>query len=277
MHREYAKEHDLIILNRLPVPEVVAPSPGLFRFMILDTETTGVDTSKDDLIELAYVIVEFNSAGELLNLVKTYNELRQPDLPILNSNIHGITDEDCLGKTIDWAEVAEDVDSCHLIAAHNARFDRRIVERYCEAFIPVAWCCSYKDVDYSKLGITTQKLDYLAYKAGFHFTAHRALYDVLATLEVIKRLNVFEEMLEAAKTVSYVVYAANAPFNAKDTLKEAGYNALYVRGKFVNWYTIVGANELDSTLEWLKIKIGCRKPHFLEISSKERYSVREDL
>ena len=277
MHSAYAKEHDLVILDRLPVPEIVAPSQGMFRLMVLDTETTGVDTSKDELIELAYVIVEFNSAGELLNVVKTYEELRQPDLSILNSNVHGITDEDCLGKTIDWAVVAKDVESCHLITAHNAGFDRKIVERYCEAFIPVAWCCSYKDVDYSKLGINTQKLDYLAYKAGFHFNAHRALLDVLATLEVIKRLNIFKEMLLAAQSISYVVHAANAPFSAKDALKEDGYNALYVKGKFVSWYKIVSSDELDATLEWLTTKAGCRNTPFLAVSSKERYSVREDM
>lgn len=277
MHSAYAKEHDLVILDRLPVPALVAPHDGTFRLMVLDTETTGVDTAKDEIIELAYAIVEFNSEGELGSVVKIFDCLRQPELPILNSHIHGITDSDCLGQTIDWAEVASDVESCHLVAAHNAGFDRRIVERYCEAFISISWTCSYRDADYNKLGINSQKLDYLAFKAGFHFDAHRALMDVYATLEMIRRLSVFREMLLAAKTKSYVVYAAQAPFSAKEALKAEKYKPLYVNGKFKSWYTTVSEDKLNGTVTWLKNVIGCRKVPTLPITSKERYSVREEI
>ncbi len=267
----------LVILESLPVMTVQESRPDAYRLMILDTETTGVDTAKDEIIELAYVIVEFNAQGELGNVVTSFDQLRQPDLPILNSHIHGITDEDCLGQSIDWGEVAEDVRTCHLAVAHNSNFDRRMLERWCPEFMDVAWACSLKDVDFKKRGISSHKLEYLAYVARFHYSAHRALVDVQATLEVIIRLNLFPELLKAAKTVTYVVYAQGAPFSAKDELKENGYRPLYVNGKFKSWYTVVELDKLEFTVDWLKHVIGCRKVPTCEITSKERYSIREEI
>jgi len=267
----------LVILEPLPELELHEPTQDAFRLMILDTETTGVDTDKDEIIELAYVIVEFNAQGILGNVIKSFDQLRQPELPILNSHIHGITDEDCLGQSIEWGSVAADVQTCHLAVAHNANFDRRILERWCPEFREIAWACTFKDVDYKKRGINSHKLEYLAFVARFHYSAHRALVDVLATLEVIKRLEAFEELVIAARSTTFVVYAQGAPFSAKDTLKDAGYRPLYVNGKFKSWYTTVTSELLDSTVDWLKRTIGCRTVPTKRLTSKERYSIREEI
>ena len=93
------------------------------KFLVIDTETTGVDSNEDRVVEIAAVAV-------MGNKVKTaYHTLINPQKPIPpeTSAIHGIADWDVEGKpTFEevWPSVQALVDRADVLVAHNAPFDR---------------------------------------------------------------------------------------------------------------------------------------------------------
>lgn len=268
---------DVKVLHRLKEPMIHPPSPGMKRAVFLDTETTGVNTAEDEMIELGYVVVEFDNQGNLGNVIKIYNELNEPKLPITNTNIHGISDDMVAGKAIDFKEVTADIEAANLVIAHNSGFDRKIVERYCPVFETLPWACTYKDVDWNKLGATTHKLEYLAYVSQFFYDAHRAAIDVFATVEIIRRNDAFKQLVLAAMKSKYILSAQGSPFSKKDLLKDRGYKPLYVAGKFVCWYTTVDEAVMNEERNWLLKDGGCRHVPVKEVNSVDRYSVREQF
>ena len=63
--------------------------------IFLDTETTGMNSDEDKVIELAMVPFEFDSYGNIYRILPEYNALQDPDEPILEliTQITGINDE----------------------------------------------------------------------------------------------------------------------------------------------------------------------------------------
>lgn len=91
------------------------------RFIVLDTETTGADPTKDKPIELAYVIVE----NFKIEMPKSWFIDAGRPIPPEASAVHHLVDEDLIGaKTLEelWPEVEPDLKG-QVIVAHNAQFD----------------------------------------------------------------------------------------------------------------------------------------------------------
>lgn len=107
------------------------PPEKLFKAVILDTETTGLNPETDKIIELGMVSFEFcASTGQAFRVLGTFNQLEAPGFPIPpeSTKIHGITDDMVRGKVIDENEVISFIENAKLIIAHNAKFDRPFVE-----------------------------------------------------------------------------------------------------------------------------------------------------
>lgn len=88
----------------------------------IDTETTGVNSASERLVEVGVVI------GHRGEIVRRHSWLIHPGRPIPKeaSAIHGITDADVDGKP-SFAEVASEILAClvgSIPAAYNAAFDR---------------------------------------------------------------------------------------------------------------------------------------------------------
>lgn len=91
-------------------------------FIVLDTETTGADPTKDKPIELAYVVVQ---NFKIIDTPKSWFIDPERSIPPEASAVHHLTDEDIVGaKTFEnfWPEVADDLRD-KVIVAHNAPFD----------------------------------------------------------------------------------------------------------------------------------------------------------
>ena len=179
------------VLRQL-TPHVGAPPPpgvqtrlGLF----VDVETTGLDTERDEIIELAMVPFTYGPGGEIYEVREAFQALREPGPPIPPevTAITGINDAMVAGKAIDLAELTAVVAPAAPVLAHNATFDRRFLERFCESFVAKPWACSMCEVDWAGEGYEGTKLSYLAAGAGFFYERHRAAHDCLAAIELLAR------------------------------------------------------------------------------------------
>jgi DNA polymerase-3 subunit epsilon len=172
------------LIARTPAASV-STRLGLF----IDTETTGLDHTRDEIIEPAMVPFTYGLDGEIYEVGAAFGALRQPANPIPPeiTALTGITNAMVEGRFIDPHEVVAFAAPAALVVAHNAAFDRRFLERYSEIFITKPWACSMSEIDWAAEGYEGTKLAYLAAAAGFFYERHRATNDCLAAIEFLAR------------------------------------------------------------------------------------------
>lgn len=275
------------VLRKLePLPSRPAPTGVTLRQgVILDVETTGVDPARDEIIEIAMVPFTYGTDGEVYEVLPPFQALRQPSKPITAeiTRITGITNEMLEGKVMDARDLAAVIAPAALIIAHNAAFDRKFVERFCEAFSAKAWACSMREVAWAEEGFEGVKLAYLAASCGYFYEKHRAASDCEATLELLRRRlgsgrTALDHLLESARKPSWRIWAENSPFDLKDLLKARGYRWNGdANGLPKSWYVDVGDDLREAELDFLRAEI-YRAPDFTplmkRITAFERHSGR---
>jgi DNA polymerase-3 subunit epsilon len=234
------------------------------RGVILDTETTGLNHSKHEIIEIGAIAFTFDASGNIGDIVGVYCGLRQPSEPIPAeiTKLTGITDATVEGQAIDMAALKALIDPADLIIAHNASFDRPFCEAFSQMFVRKAWACSNAEIDWSSRGYEGTKLGYLIGQAGYFHDGHRAVDDCFALLEVLARetstepMTAFAELYEASQQARVRVFAENSPFDMKDHLKSRGYRwSDGSDGRPKSWWTEVDEATLDDELHYLRAEI----------------------
>ena len=263
------------------VPKGIATRRGLF----VDVETTGLDPTQDEIIELAMVPFEYGLDGQIYSVDEPFHRLRQPSQPIPSeiTALTGITDSMVAGATIDPIEVTAFAAEAALVVAHNAGFDRKFLERFCVSFEAKAWACSMTQVDWIDEGHEGLKLTYLATGAGFFYDRHRATHDCLAALELLSRplsksgRTALAQLLEKARVPTWRIWAENSPFDLKELLKARGYRWNGDgNGTPRAWYVDVAEEMREAELEYLKSQIYRREINLKtqRIDAYNRFSER---
>ena len=286
MARVLESHADYRVLRRLPVQRQFAHRAvgPVTRLLILDTETTGLDHSRDRIIELALLRVDVDTATGLpTGAVEIYDGLEDPGMPIPQEaqQITGISDEMVRGHKLDEQRVAAMLANADLVLAHNAGFDRPFAEARLARFAQLPWACSFADLDWKKEGRSSAKLTQLALDLGWFYDAHRAEMDCHALLAVlacplpVSGQTGLAHMLAASARPSYRLQATAAPFDAKDLLRARGY-----RWDGLNkvWQTrLYDETELQAECDWLKVAVYARRPVRVQVEqfdARTRYSSR---
>jgi DNA polymerase III subunit epsilon len=256
------EQHGDYRLQRRLKPRLQWPASthdDITRVVVLDTETTGLDASKEVIIELALLRVDIdNQTGLPVGDVQVYDGLEDPGRPIPKEvvAITGITDADVQGQRLDTERVLELMQGVDVVIAHNAGFDRPFVEARLPEFAKLRWACSFADIDWKAQGRGSAKLESLAQALGLFYDAHRAEMDCHALLAVLASplphagTTGLARMLAAAREPSYRLSATNAPFDAKDALKARGYR--WNADQRV-WQTrLSDSNALKAEFAWIK-------------------------
>jgi DNA polymerase-3 subunit epsilon len=273
---------DYQVLAKLqPQTEFNAPSPGgTHKVCVIDTETTGLDTDKCEIIELGYQIIEFDSQGNFYQVLASKNFLNEPDGEISAeiTKVTGITAEDVAGHAIPWQEVEQDMADVSLCVAHNAGFDRPVVERYNQAFVNKIWGCSASQISWMEVAdVGSRSQEMLCWKVGqFFYGAHRALDDVQALSKLLsckvtaEQVTVFSFLLKAVRLSKSMVKATGAPFDIKDALRSRGYR--WNVGERV-WQKVIDDSKLQDELGWL-IEHQTPNPDVIKLKATDTFSVR---
>ncbi len=234
------------------------------RGVILDTETTGLNHRKDEIIEIGAIAFTFDAMGTVGDVIGVYGGLQQPSVPIPAdiTKLTGITDAMVEGQVIDTEALKALIDPADLIIAHNASFDRPFCEVFSETFARKAWACSNAEIDWSARGYEGTKLGYLIGQAGYFHDGHRAVDDCFALLEVLTRetsgemRTAFAELYQASQQARVRVFAENSPFDMKDHLKSRGYRwSDGSDGRPKSWWIEVDEDALDNEFHYLRTEI----------------------
>ena len=126
------QSEDYRVLRRLVPRALSKPPVEDFKMgILLDFETTGLDTTKDEVIELGMVKFSYSGRGEVTAVVDTFSSFNQPSksIPSEVTALTGITNEMVSGQRIDPDAVSSFVSNSDFVIAHNANFDRKFAER----------------------------------------------------------------------------------------------------------------------------------------------------
>jgi DNA polymerase-3 subunit epsilon len=274
------------ILRRL-VPRQPTPTPDGYTGkigIIIDFETTGTDSAKDEIIEVAMVKFRYSN-DQISGVAGTFESFNQPSTPIPTNIIEltGITNEMVAGCRIDGAAIMDFVADANIVIAHNAGFDRKFAERSWDAFEHKHWACSMSEIDWRIYGFGGTKLGYLLTDSGYFHGAHRAIDDCHATLELLTRplgatsTPAFATLVARARRKLFRIWAQNSPYELKAVLKRRGYRWNDgTNGSPRSWRIDVEEDKRNVELDYLRkeiyqrdVDIDCR-----EITALDRFSNR---
>jgi DNA polymerase-3 subunit epsilon len=278
---------DYRIVRRL-VPRQPTPAPpgcDSKTGIILDLETTGLDVARDEIIELAMVKFLYSHSGQVTGVTDLFQTFNQPSAPIPSEIVEltGVTDSMVAGHRIDATALESVVADANIVIAHNAAFDRKFAERSWATFEHKPWACSATQIEWQKFGFGGAKLTYLLTESGFFHDAHRALDDCHATLEILARqlpatpITALGALLDRARRKTLRIWAVNAPFDLKDTLKGRRYRWNDGSdGRPRSWHIDVEEDKLDGELNFLRKEIYQNEIDlaYREITALDRFSNR---
>ena len=254
----------------------------------LDTETTGKDTATDKLIELGLVLFSYDpDLGVPLKVLDEYSGLQDPGMPISPeaTSVNGITDEMVAGKSIDRERMKSILTRADIVIAHNAPFDRKIAEAFDESFKSKAWACSFRQIPWAKLGVSSAKLEYIAVTQGFFYEAHRAGTDCRALLQVLSTplrdgLTGLKYLTEASSATGLDLWAMDTAFATKGLLAGRGYSfGDGNNGTERAWHKEVATADVEAEVQWLRTTIyGGKKFRLVQdkVSATTRFSGRRE-
>lgn len=275
------------VLRRL-VPRSLTPTPAGYTGkvgIILDFETTGLDPTKDEIIEVACVKFRYSATDEIIGVSDVFHSYNEPSVPIpaFVTELTGITNEMVAGQRIDVAALEAFVADADIIVAHNAAFDRKFAERLSPTFEHKHWACTQTEIDWRKHGFGGAKLGYLLADIGYFHNAHRAIDDCHALVEILahslpaEARSAFAELIDSAHRTTVRIWAQRSPFELKDALKARGYRWNDgTDGRPKSWFIDVDENKRDAELSYLKkeiyqreVDIDCRG-----MTALDRFSTR---
>lgn len=266
MAEALAQSPDYRVLRRLVARPTYVPTAGqeVRTGVLLDTETTGLDHAKDEIIELGMVKFDYTPDGRIVGVRDTLTAFNEPSAPISGevTALTGITDEIVAGHRFDDAAIATFVDDAVIVIAHNSGFDRKFAERYWPVFEQKAWGCSATEINWRSHGFAGAQLGYLLNGTGFFHQAHRAVDDCHALLEVLDFIlpttgaPALALLLETARRPTLRIWAEQTAFELKDSLKRRGYRWNDGSdGRPKSWFIDVDESGLDDEIAFLRAEI----------------------
>lgn len=202
---------------------------------IIDTETTGLDSEIDEVIEFAGIAFAYNEKGQLTEPLEVISQLQEPTIPLPQeiSLLTGISQSMLKGKSFEFSSIDKFVEAADLIVAHNATFDRPFCEKISKSFCKKPWACSATEIDWKALGFEGTKLAYLVNQSGWFFDAHRALDDCNALSKVLSTHSPrkapseppstpFAELLVSAREIRWKI-SFSAPYGSRMALRQRSF------------------------------------------------------
>jgi len=222
------------------------------KILILDTETTGLDENKNEIIEIGCIFFHIPSRSVLSQVSFLFPvDINQAE------HINGISAE--VSNVVQpWREglnfFLKLVDLSDLIVAHNAEFDSKWFGKGKLPKLDKKWVCSLEDINWSfkkSLKLRPSVTDLALSFSIPVWNLHRALSDCFYLSEVFKKCDNLEEILLKASEPRFL-YKALVSYEKRSLAKDAGFRWNNpVEGAWSRKLTVEEANKLNFEVQIL--------------------------
>lgn len=173
--------------------------------------------------------------------------------------ITGLKQSDLKHQSADWVKVAEMIDSCDLVIAHNAAFDRPFIERFAKCSGRSIWACTLKQIDWLEFGFPSSSLTMLAAYHGLFSVAHRALADSDMLIKVLQANPKYLIQLHGNAHASRVrLRVTNSNFDQRMKLRGMGFSWL---PESKSWQKLILKKDLESEVGALRAVFDSYEPN----------------
>ncbi len=222
------------------------------KILILDTETTGLDENKDEIIEIGCILFHVTSKSVLSQVSFLF--------PVISNeaeHVNGISAEVSNVKQ-PWEDglkfFLKLVDCSDFIVAHNVDFDKKWFGKGRLPKLEKKWICSLEDINWSFQKNLKNRPSVTDLALSFSipvWSLHRALSDCFYISEVFKKCENLEQLLIKA-TEPMFLYKALVSYEERSLAKKAGF--LWnnpAQGAWARKLTIEEASKLDFKVQIL--------------------------
>ena len=131
------------------------------------------------------------------------------------------------------------------------------------------WGCSLENIDWDRLGFPSKSLETISVFSGFYYDFDNSS-EGLDSLVLSLHLNeVTEELLRNVESPDLQLFAANAPIEFKDLLKERKYR--WNPEVKCWWLAVENKDHYEKESKWLTENIPGTEPQVFEIDPKFRF------
>ncbi len=240
-------------LNKsISIPKGILQNNNIEKILILDTETTGLDENKDEIIEIGCILFHVPSKA-VLSQVSFLLPVTSNEAEYINGISVEVTNiiqpwEDGLNFFLKL------VDSSDVIVAHNVDFDKKWFGKGRLPKLEKKWICSLEDINWSCQKSLKNRPSVTDLALSFSipvWNLHRALSDCFYISEVFKKCENLEELLIKA-TEPRFLYRALVSYEERSLAKNAGFRWNNpVEGAWTKKLTAEEAIDLDFKVQIL--------------------------
>ena len=196
------------------------PVNGIRYACLLDTETNGLDPSRDRTIEVAVTLFDVKHAQPVASFASLIRGEAKNEAQPTNGIPAEMLPEARESERV-WSAVRWIMEPAQIIIAHNSEFDRQFTPD-----LGRPWVCSENDIVWPGR-VRGGSLVHLALSLGLGVShAHRAMSDVDILSRCLTRLAEMGHELEPILLYAMrpkAMFHSLAPYDAKDTVKAAGF------------------------------------------------------
>ncbi len=234
--------------------------------------TTSINPEQGEILRInlkpCYVGKEDGDLSKVRNPVSFFNvtslELEDDEKKFVDFDL-----EEKLGSKIDWQLIKSLFEKADLVVAHNASFVRPWVDKYI-GNSEVVWGCTLEHIDWASKGFPSKNLESLSVFSGYYYDFSSSFESLNSVVSCLNKNKALKEFIDRALTPDLQIFAANAPFESKDLLKDRRYRW---NPDFSCWWLPLENKEHgESESKWLLKNVSGTDPQIFEIDSKFRFS-----
>ena len=232
--------------------------------------TTSISPDEGDLIRLNLKLCYVNDRGNFTKIRKTISFFQDPRRK-LNEEEMKFVDfplEKIKGKEIDWSLVENLFNQADLIVSHNSSFARPWINKKIND-IDNVWSCTLESVNWNSLNFPGRNLETLSVFSGFFYDFSSSKESLDAIINCLFLNNQITNLVTKSFKPDVQVYAANAPIEYKDNLKNRGYR--WNPELKCWWVPVENKEDSDKEQKWLLDNIPSVEPQAFEVDPKFRF------